>query len=124
MFNDFVIILILILVNGFFAGAELAVISARKSRIASLAAAGNQKARLVEQIQKDPHRFLATVQIGVTIVGSLASAVGGAAAIRYLTPLLRSVPVPFIQHSAEPLSIAIVVIGISYFFLIFGELAP
>ncbi len=124
IFNDFVIILILILVNGFFAGAELAVISARKSHISSLAAAGNQKARLVEQIQKDPHRFLATVQIGVTIVGSLASAVGGAAAIRYLTPLLRSIPVPFIQHSAEPLSIAIVVIGISYFFLILGELAP
>jgi putative hemolysin len=124
IFNDFVIILILILVNGFFAGAELAVVSARKSHIASLAAAGNEKAKLVEQIQKDPHRFLATVQIGVTIVGSLASAVGGAAAVRVLTPLLRSIPVPFIQHSAEPLSIAIVVIGISYFFLVLGELAP
>jgi putative hemolysin len=124
IFNDFFIILILILVNGFFAGAELAVVSARKSHIASLAAAGNQNARLVEQIQKDPHRFLATVQIGVTIVGSLASVVGGAASVRYLTPLLRSVPVPFIQHSAEPLSIAIVVIVISYFFLILGELAP
>ncbi len=124
IFNDFVIILILILINGFFAGSELAVISARKSHIASLAAAGNQNARLVEAIQKDPHRFLATVQIGVTIVGSLASAVGGAAAVRSLKPLLMTVPVPFIQHSAEPLSIAIVVIGISYFFLILGELAP
>ncbi len=124
IFNDFVIILVLILINGFFAGAELAVVSARKSHIASLAAAGNQKARLVEQIQKDPHRFLATVQIGVTIVGSLASVVGGAASVRYLTPLLKSIPVPVIQHSAEPLSIAIVVIVISYFFLILGELAP
>ena len=124
IFNDFVIIAILILVNGFFAGSELAVVSARKSYIASLAAAGNQKAQLVEAIQKDPHRFLATVQIGVTIVGSLASAVGGAAAVRSLKPLLLTVPVPFIQQSAEPLSIAIVVIGISYFFLIFGELAP
>lgn len=124
IFNDFVIIAILILVNGFFAGSELAVVSARKSHIASLAAAGDQRAKLVEAIQKDPHRFLATVQIGVTIVGSLASAVGGAAAVRSLTPLLRSVPVPFIQHSAEPLSIAVVVIVISYFFLILGELAP
>jgi putative hemolysin len=122
--NDAVIILILILINGFFAGAELAVVSARKSHIASLAAAGNPQAKLVEQIQKDPHRFLATVQIGVTIVGSLASAIGGAAAVRHLTPLLRSVPIPFVQHSAEPLSIAVVVIGISYFFLILGELAP
>jgi putative hemolysin len=124
LFNDFVIILLLILVNGFFAGAELAVVSARKSHIASLAAAGDLKAKLVEQIQKEPHRFLATVQIGVTIVGSLASAVGGAAAIRTLTPLLSTIPVPAIQHSAEPLSIAIVVIVISYFFLILGELAP
>ena len=123
IFNDFVVIAILILVNGFFAGAELAVVSARKSRIASLAAAGNQKAKLVEAIQKDPHRFLATVQIGVTIVGSLASAVGGAAAVRSLKPLLQTVPVAFIQNSAEPLAIAIVVLGISYVFLILGELA-
>ncbi|MHB8907460.1 MAG: hemolysin family protein [Syntrophales bacterium] len=124
LFNEFVVILLLILANGFFAGSELAVISARKSHIASLAAAGNPHAQLVEQIQKDPHRFLATVQIGVTVVGSLASAVGGAAAIQYLKPLLRDVPVPFIQHAAEPLSIAAVVIGISYLFLVVGELAP
>jgi putative hemolysin len=119
-----VIILILILVNGFFAGSELAVISARKSRIATLAAAGNARARLVEQIQKDPHRFLATVQIGVTVVGSLASAVGGAAAIQYLKPLLREVPLPIVRQAAEPLSIGIVVLLISYFFLVLGELAP
>lgn len=124
IFNEFVIILLLILANGFFAGSELAIISARKSHIASLAAAGNPQAQLVEKIQKDPHRFLATVQIGVTCVGSLASAVGGAAAIQYLKPLLRSVPVPFIQHAAEPISIAVVVAGISYFFLVLGELAP
>lgn len=124
IFSDLVIIFVLILINGFFSGSELAVVSARKSHIASLAAAGNEKAKLVEAIQKDPHRFLATVQIGVTIVGSLASAVGGAAAVRSLKPLLQDVPIPFIQHSAEPLAIAIVVIGISYFFLILGELAP
>jgi putative hemolysin len=119
-----VIILILILVNGFFAGSELAVISARKSRIATLAAAGNVRARLVEQIQKDPHRFLATVQIGVTVVGSLASAVGGAAAIQYLKPLLQEAPLPIVRQAAEPLSIGIVVVLISFFFLVLGELAP
>ena len=124
LFNEFVIILLLILANAFFACSELAVISARKSHISSLAAAGNPRARLVEAIQKDPHRFLATVQIGVTVVGSLASAVGGAAAIQYLKPLLGSAPFPFIRHAAEPLSIGIVVIGISYLFLVVGELAP
>ncbi|MBU2054089.1 MAG: hemolysin family protein [Proteobacteria bacterium] len=124
IFNELVVIFILILVNGFFAASELAVISARKSRIASLAAAGNAEARLVEQIQKNPHRFLATVQIGVTVIGSLASAVGGAAAIQHLKPLLKAFPLPIVRHAAEPLSIAIVVIGISYFFLVLGELAP
>jgi putative hemolysin len=124
IFNECVIILLLILANGFFACSELAIISARKSHIASLAAAGNRQAKLVEQIQKDPHRFLATVQVGVTVVGSLASAVGGAAAIQYLKPLIGSIPVPFIQHAAEPLAIGTVVAGISYLFLILGELTP
>ena len=124
VFNEIFIIFILILANGFFAASELAVLSARKSRIASLAAAGNPQAKRVEQIQRDPHRFLATVQIGVTVIGSFASAVGGAAAIQYLKPLLRATPFPIVRHAAEPLSIAIVVVGISYFFLVLGELAP
>jgi putative hemolysin len=122
--DELVIILLLILVNGFFACAELAVISARRSRIAGLAAAGDRQAMTVEQIQKDPHRFLATIQIGVTVVGSLASAIGGSASIRYVTPLLRTAPVPFIRHAAEPISLAIVVLAISYTFLVLGELAP
>ena len=124
VFSELAIIFILIIVNGFFAAVELAIISSRRTRISSLAAAGNKKAKLVEQIQKEPHSFLATIQIGVTIVGSLASAIGGAAAIQYLRPLLQAAPVPFISDAAEFLSIAIVVVGISYLFLVFGELAP
>jgi putative hemolysin len=124
VFNEAFLIIILILANGFFASAELAVLSARKSHISSLAASGNPQARLVEQIQKDPHRFLATVQIGVTVVGSLASAVGGVAAIQYLKPLLQAAPVEIIRKTAEPLSIGLVVMGISYLFLVLGELAP
>ncbi len=123
-FQEWLIILVLILANGFFAGAELAVISARKSLVASLATAGNPKAKLLEKIQQDPHRFLATVQIGVTVVSSLASAVGGAAAIQTMTPLLKEVPIPMVQRIAEPLSIGLVVATISYLFLVLGELAP
>lgn len=122
--SELAIIFILIIVNGFFAAAELAVISSRRSRISSLAASGDKKAKLVEQVQKAPHSFLATIQIGVTVVGSLASALGGSAAIQYLRPLLQSVPLPLISNAAEPLSITLVVVGISYFFLVFGELAP
>ncbi len=115
---------ILILVNGFFAGAEIALISARKSRIQQLTAAGDPRARRVAFLQEDPDRFLATVQIGVTFVGTLASAVGGAAALRALAPLLRSIPVPLLASIAEPLALALTVVAIAYTTLILGELFP
>jgi putative hemolysin len=121
---ELVVVFLLILANGFFSGSELAIISARKSRIAQLVADGDPNAKIVESLQDDPHRFLATVQIGVTIVGSMASAVGGAAAIQYLKPFFLSAPFEFVRHAAEPLAIAIVVVFISYLTLIFGELVP
>jgi putative hemolysin len=85
---------------------------------------GDPKAKIVESLQDDPHRFLATVQIGVTLVGTMASAVGGAAAIQFLKPLFLDAPFEFMRHAAEPLSIAVVVLLIAYFTLIFGELVP
>ena len=121
---ELVVIFFLILANGFFSGSELAIISARKSTIARLVAEGNSSAIVVEKLQNDPHRFLATVQIGVTVVGSLASAVGGATAVEYLKPLLDSAPYAAVREAAEPISIGIVVAVVSYFSLIFGELAP
>ncbi|NMC74522.1 MAG: HlyC/CorC family transporter [Geobacteraceae bacterium] len=121
---ELLIIFVLILANGFFSGSELAIISARKSRIAQLVASGDERAKIVESLQDDPHRFLATVQVGVTIVGSLASAVGGAAAVQYLKPLFLSFPVEFVRHAAEPIAIGVVVVSISYLSLIFGELVP
>lgn len=122
--GELAVIFLLIIGNGFFAGSELAIISARKSRIAQLVADGDPKAIVVEQLQDDPHRFLATVQVGVTLVGSLASAVGGATAVRYLKPLLAASPVVFVQHAAEPIAIGVVVLLISYLSLVFGELVP
>lgn len=122
--GELAVIFLLILGNGFFAGSELAIISARKSRIAQLVAEGNPKALIVERLQDDPHRFLATVQVGVTMVGSLASAVGGATAVRYLKPVLEGSSITFLHNAAEPLSIGIVVVLISYLSLIFGELVP
>lgn len=121
---ELLFVFVLILANGFFSGSELAIISARKSRIAQLVASGDEKAKIVESLQDDPHRFLATVQIGVTIVGSLASAVGGAAAVQYLKPVFLSFPVEFVRHAAEPIAIGVVVVCISYLSLIFGELVP
>ena len=121
---ELIVIFFLILANGFFAGSELAIISARKSTIAKLVAEGNTRAMVVDKLQNDPHRFLATVQIGVTVVGSLASAVGGATAVEFLKPIMDSAPSAVVREAAEPLSIAIVVALVSYFSLVLGELAP
>jgi putative hemolysin len=118
------VILLLILANGFFAGAELAIVSARRGRIAQLAAAGDKRARTVEQLQADPHRFLATVQIGVTLVGSMAAAIGGATAVEVLKPLLLQAPVAAVRNAAEPLALALVVGFVAYLSLILGELVP
>jgi len=118
------IIVLLILGNGFFAGAELALVSARRGRIAQLAAAGDKRAHLVEQLQADPHRFLATVQIGVTLVGTMASAIGGAAAVEVLKPVLQQAPLVVVRNAAEPLALLLVVGLIAYLSLILGELVP
>ncbi len=114
----------LILVNGFFAGAEIALISARRSRIQQLATAGDARAERVNTLQEDPDRVLATVQIGVTFVGTLASAVGGAAAVRALSPMIREVPVAWLRTAAEPVALATMVVVITYVTLILGELTP
>lgn len=121
---ELIVIFFLILANGFFAGSELAIISARRSTIAKLVAEGNTRAMIVDKLQNDPHRFLATVQIGVTVVGSLASAVGGATAVEFLKPIMDAAPSAVVREAAEPLSIAVVVALVSYFSLVLGELAP
>ncbi len=77
VFVELVVIAVLIILNGFFSCSEFAIISIRKSKVAQLVAEGDERAKLVEELQKDSPRLLAIVQIGVTLVGSAASAVGG-----------------------------------------------
>ncbi|HSQ13041.1 MAG TPA: CNNM domain-containing protein, partial [Candidatus Deferrimicrobium sp.] len=119
-----ILIFALILANGFFAAAEIAVIATRKSRIDALLEQGVKAAAALARLKNDPDRFLATVQIGVTVVGSLASAIGGAAAIGYLKPQIETLPVPLIARWAEVIALLIVVLPISYFSLVLGELVP
>src|SRR3970282_1325530 len=104
-----VLIFILILANGFFAASEIAMIATRKSRIDALLGKGVKSAAAVARLKNDPDRFLATVQIGVTVVGSLASAIGGAAAIGYLKPEIETLPVPIIAQWAEVTALLVVV---------------
>ncbi len=117
-------IFILILANGFFAASEIAIISTRKTRIDVLLEKGIRSAGAVARLKNDPERFLATVQIGVTLVGTLASAIGGAAAIDFLKPLIQTVPVPWVARWAESIAIFLIVVPIAYFMLVLGELVP
>ncbi len=121
---EILFILLLILINGFFAASEIALISLRKSRVRHLVKSGDRQAKRVQALQEEPVRFLATVQICVTLVGSLASALGGIIAIERLRPVLHTVPVEFVNRAAEPIAVGLVVAGITYITLIVGELVP
>ncbi|MCK4739383.1 MAG: HlyC/CorC family transporter [Deltaproteobacteria bacterium] len=118
------LIFVLILINGFFSTAEIALITARKSIIDKLSKEGSSSAKLVAKLKEDPERFLATVQIGITVVGTLASVTGGIIAVEVLKPLLASIPYAPIQNIAEPLAIGVVVSLLSFAILVIGELAP
>jgi putative hemolysin len=118
-----VIILGLIIANGFFACAEIAIISAHKGRIRQLAEAGSADARRVADMHEHQDRFLATVQVGITVVGATAAAVGGSSASRNLEPFLRDV------LNLPPTVAAVAALGgvvalISYLSLVLGELVP
>ena len=121
---EIIIILLLILVNGFFALSEIALVAARKSKIRQLAKKGNKKAQIAQKLQEDPNRFLATVQIGITLVGTLAGVIGGARIVSVLTPQIAKIRILWVQKSAEEIAIGIVVISISYLSLLIGELFP
>ncbi len=118
------LIAILILLNGYLAGTEIAVVTARKSRIKQMAESGKRNAKIFLRLKEESDRFLATIQIGITTVGVLASAIGGAASVRVIEPLLKEVPIKVISLAAGPIAIGIVVVIITYFFVIFGELIP
>jgi putative hemolysin len=121
---EFVLIFFLILANGFFAASEIAIIATRKTRIDTLLEKGVRSAAAVAHLKSDPDRFLATVQIGITFVATLASAIGGATAIEFLTPRIRTLPLPFVAEWGGSIAILLVVIPIAYLSLVFGELVP
>lgn len=120
--TEILIIFVLLLANGVFAMAEIAVVSSRKARLKALAADGSPKAQAALALAQEPTRFLSTVQIGITLVGIMAGAFGGATLSEKLAVWLTqfSVLVPY----SKVLAMLIVVGAITYFSLIIGELAP
>ena len=119
---DILFILLLILANGMFAMSEIAVVSARKARLQQLVNEGNTKARAALELANAPIRFLSTVQIGITLVGILAGAFGGATIAEIIAAQLNLIPL--LAPYSEAIGLGIVVLGIAYLSLIIGELVP
>jgi putative hemolysin len=117
------IIVLLIILNGLFSAGEFAIISARKSKIKEMVKEGTDKrAQLLLQMREKPESFLSLVQIGITIVGTLASAIGGIISLTYVKPIISRVP--YMAAMSETVSLIVVVIVLTYFIMVAGELLP
>jgi len=120
--TQIVIILALIIANGFFAMAEIAIVSARKVRLQQRAEEGDKGAKIALELANSPSRFLSTIQIGITLAGILAGAFGGATIAERLAPALNRIS--WIAPHGGAVSLFLVVLGITFLSLIIGELVP
>lgn len=116
------LILVLTLANGFFSASELAIVSARRGRLEQRARAGNRSAQQAVELAEQPDRFLATVQVGITLISTLAGAFGGAQISQPLAQALGRVT--WLAPYADAVAFALVVAVITYLSLVLGELVP
>jgi putative hemolysin len=119
---EILLIFVLIVANGFFAASEIALVSARRGRLQQQADAGRRAAKQALDLAAHPDRFLATVQIGITLIGTFAAAFGGAEIAHALATWLTTFPA--LAALAGPLALGVVVVLITYFSLVIGELTP
>lgn len=119
---ELVAILILVLLNGVFAGAEIAILTIRDTRLQQLVDNGSRRARAVMNLRNQTERFLATVQIGITVVGAAAAALGGATIAETLGAGISALGLS--QGTAELVALIVVVSAISYLSIVLGELVP
>jgi putative hemolysin len=124
IFTELIIIFVLILANGFFAGAEIAIIAAGRGRLQQQAAAGNRGAKLALGLAADPNRFLPTVQVGISLIGTFAAAFGGARIASSLAEWLGTTSWPWVSGRSHEIALFIVVVCMTYFSTVLGELAP
>ncbi len=124
MLSQLIILVVLIALNAFFAATEIAFISLNDAKIEKQAKEGNKKAKQIEKMIKSPSKFLATIQIGITLAGFLSSAFASDAFAEKLAPMLYDL-MPFINLGIwKSISIIIITIILSFFTLVFGELVP
>lgn len=122
MFGELLIVIVLIFINGFFAMAEIAIVSARRARLKTLAEAGHKSAAAALRLAEDPSRFLSTVQTGITLVGVLASVFSGATIAQKLGEGLNDIS--WIAPHGETVALVLVVALVAYLTLFIGELVP
>ncbi len=117
---ELLLILLLILINAFFAGSEMAIVSVNKTKLNMLAEEGNEKAKLIIKILNEPSRFLSTIQIGITLAGFFASASAATSISDNLSAVLKNFNIP----GSDKISVIFITVLISYITLVFGELFP
>lgn len=120
--TEVLIILLLVLANAVFSGAEIAVVALRKNRIVELADQGKGSARAVLKLRERPETFLATVQVGITVVGATAAAFGGSSLAERLEPYVAQNA--WLSQHAEGVAVAVVISAVSFLSIVVGELVP
>ncbi|MDD2542419.1 MAG: CNNM domain-containing protein, partial [Desulfuromonadaceae bacterium] len=119
---DLALLVVLISLNGIFAMSEIAVISARDSRLQKMAKDGRRGANSALSLKNNPASFLSTIQVGITMVGILSGAIGENALAEPLTTFIGTLP--WLQPYAQPIALVVVVITLTYFSVVVGELVP
>ncbi|MFA5844215.1 MAG: hemolysin family protein [Coriobacteriia bacterium] len=122
--GEMLLIVALVVLNGYFAAAEIALISARRASLKAVADAGSEGARVALRLTEDPSRLLAAVQVGITFVGFLASATAAVSLSQGVAGWLRSLGSPGLARVAGGLSVVLVTVAVSYLTLVLGELTP
>ncbi|PTY06373.1 hypothetical protein DB347_13175 [Opitutaceae bacterium EW11] len=120
--NELMILFLLLVANGLFAMAEIAVVSVRKARLKTLAETGNKRAQQTLDIAQEPTRFLSTIQVGITLIGIMAGTFGGATIAAELAPWIQKIS--FLAPHAHSVALGIVVVGITLASVVIGELIP
>lgn len=124
MLTELLFLLILIVLNAFFAASEIALISLNDNKIKVMADDGNKKAKILKRLLGEPSRFLATIQIGITLAGFLASAFASESFSDRLVDMIKKWGIPIPDNVLKSTAVIIITIVLSYFTLVLGELVP
>jgi len=118
------LIFILVVINAFFSATEMAVVSLNKNKINYMANDGDKRAKLLVRLLKEPNKFLATIQVGITFAGFLASASAAVSISAHISIFIKKINIAFISHVSDEISLVIVTLVLSFITMVLGELLP